>query len=271
MCALTQRSSASSATSSGACAAVGIPASIQNLLNVTGMSVLNNFTASFGSNAVAAMGIAQKINSVTFQIALGASQGVMPLISYNYASGNIKRLKKAFFFTARIAVGFQVFMLLVYFFGADTWVRLFMTTTRSWAYGAAFLRGFCLALPFLGLDFLAVGVFQGLRLGEERLRLRHPPQGGAGDPRPAPLKRPLPLYGLALCPAHRRGNPGRRRRGGALRAVPPPGAAVPAEGALPHRRIDLGGAAQRRPFLFIVWDGPPFPGLRKKFFPPPGA
>lgn len=41
---------------------VGVPASIQNLLNVTGMTVLNNFTAVYGANAVAAMGIAQKIN-----------------------------------------------------------------------------------------------------------------------------------------------------------------------------------------------------------------
>ena len=47
----------------GVCA-VGIPAPIQNLLNVTGMTVLNNFTSSYGSDAVAAMGIAQKINMV---------------------------------------------------------------------------------------------------------------------------------------------------------------------------------------------------------------
>ena len=40
----------------GVCA-VGIPAAIQNLLNVTGMTVLNNFTAVFGADAVAAMGI----------------------------------------------------------------------------------------------------------------------------------------------------------------------------------------------------------------------
>src|SRR5699024_1462594 len=45
----------------GVCA-VGIPASIQNLLNVTGMTVLNNFTASYGASAVAAMGIVQKVN-----------------------------------------------------------------------------------------------------------------------------------------------------------------------------------------------------------------
>ncbi len=180
----------------GVCA-VGIPASIQNLLNVTGMSVLNNFTAAFGSNAVAAMGIAQKINSVTFQIALGVSQGVMPLVSYNYASGNIKRLKKAFFFTARIAVGFQVFMLLVYFFGAGTWVRLFMNNDEIVAYGAAFLRGFCLALPFLGLDFLAVGVFQACGLGKNAFAFAILRKVVLEIPALLLLNALFPLYGLA--------------------------------------------------------------------------
>ena len=46
---------------------VGVPASIQNLLNVTGMTILNNFTSVYGADAVAAMGIAQKINMVPMQ------------------------------------------------------------------------------------------------------------------------------------------------------------------------------------------------------------
>ena len=50
--------------------AVGIPASIQNLLNVTGMTILNNFTASYGASAIAAMGITQKVNSVPTQVAM---------------------------------------------------------------------------------------------------------------------------------------------------------------------------------------------------------
>ncbi len=67
---------------------VGIPAAIQNLLNVTGMTILNNFTADFSSEAVAAMGISQKISMIPMYAAMGLSQGIMPLISYNYASGN---------------------------------------------------------------------------------------------------------------------------------------------------------------------------------------
>ena len=180
----------------GVCA-VGIPASIQNLLNVTGMSVLNNFTSAFGSNAVAAMGIAQKINSVTVQIALGLSQGIMPLISYNYASGNIKRMKKTFFFTARIALVFLVLMEIAYYAGARTWVGLFMQDQQIVDYGARFLRGFCLGMPFLAIDFLAVGVFQACGLGKNAFLFAILRKVVLEIPALFILNALFPLYGLA--------------------------------------------------------------------------
>lgn len=180
----------------GVCA-VGIPASIQNLLNVTGMSVLNNFTSAFGSNAVAAMGIAQKINSVTVQIALGLSQGIMPLISYNYASGNIKRMKKTFFFTARIALVFLVLMEIAYYAGARTWVGLFMQDQQIVDYGARFLQGFCLGMPFLAIDFLAVGVFQACGLGKNAFLFAILRKVVLEIPALFILNVLFPLYGLA--------------------------------------------------------------------------
>lgn len=180
----------------GVCA-VGIPASIQNLLNVTGMSVLNNFTSAFGSNAVAAMGIAQKINSVTVQIALGLSQGIMPLISYNYASGNIKRMKKTFFFTARIALVFLVLMEIAYYAGARTWVGLFMQDQQIVVYGARFLQGFCLGMPFLAIDFLAVGVFQACGLGKNAFLFAILRKVVLEIPALFILNALFPLYGLA--------------------------------------------------------------------------
>ena len=62
---------------------VGFPAAIQNLLNVTSMAVLNNFAA-VNDDAVAAMGITQKINNVALYIVMGISAGVTPLLSYNF-------------------------------------------------------------------------------------------------------------------------------------------------------------------------------------------
>lgn len=144
---------------------VGIPASIQNLLNVTGMTILNNFTSAYGSDPVAAMGIAQRVNMVPFQIAMGFSQGIMPLISYNYASGNIKRMKKTFTFTAKISLGFILAVMLTFVFAAEPIISMFMKNESIVAYGAAFQRGFCFALPFLCIDFLALGVFQSCGMG----------------------------------------------------------------------------------------------------------
>ena len=144
---------------------VGIPASIQNLLNVTGRTILNNFTSAYGSDPVAAMGIAQRVNIVPFQIAMGFSQGIMPLISYNYTSGNIKRMKKTFMFTAKISLGFILAVMLTFVFAAEPIISMFMKNESIVAYGAAFQRGFCFALPFLCIDFLALGVFQSCGMG----------------------------------------------------------------------------------------------------------
>lgn len=148
---------------------VGVPASIQNLLNVTGMTVLNNFTSAFGADAVAAMGIVQKINMVPLQIALGFSQGIMPLISYNYASGNTGRMKKTFLFTAKIALSFLLAVTIGYYLFAGTLTRMFMKNEMIVSYGTDFLRGLCISLPFLCMDFLAVGVFQACGLGKKAL------------------------------------------------------------------------------------------------------
>lgn len=146
---------------------VGIPAAIQNLLNVTGMTVLNNFTSSYGSDAVAAMGIAQKINMVPLYFALGLSQGIMPLISYNYSSGNIKRMKDTLTFTIKISLSFMIIISAFYYFGAGFLTSLFMKNTAIIAYGTRFLHGLCIGLPFLCMDFLAVGVFQACGMGKK--------------------------------------------------------------------------------------------------------
>lgn len=148
---------------------VGIPASIQNLLNVTGMTILNNFTSGFGADAVASMGIAQKINMVPVQVALGFSQGIMPLISYNYASGNRKRMKESIMFTIKTVIPAMVAVLLVFSLGANGIISLFMKNEAIVAYGSRFLRGFCLALPFVCMDFIAVGVFQAVGMGKAAL------------------------------------------------------------------------------------------------------
>ena len=176
---------------------VGIPAAIQNLLNVTGMTILNNFTSSYGASAVAAMGISQKLNMVPMQVALGFSQGIMPLISYNYASGNIKRMKEGLLFVARIMLPFIAAVALIYYLGAGGLIGAFMKNDSIIAHGTRFLRGFCLGLPFICMDFLAVGVFQAIGLGRAALLFAVLRKIVLEIPALYILNFLFPLYGLA--------------------------------------------------------------------------
>lgn len=176
---------------------VGIPAAIQNLLNVTGMTILNNFTSAFGSEAVAAMGITQKVNMVPMYIAMGLSQGIMPLISYNYASGNHKRMKHTVLFSAALSVGFMIPVATLYYLFSGPLTSLFIGNEAIIAYGASFLRGFCLSLPFMCIDFLAVGVFQSVGMGKESLIFCIMRKIVLEIPALYILNKVFPLYGLA--------------------------------------------------------------------------
>ena len=176
---------------------VGVPAAIQNLLNVTGMTILNNFTSAYGANAVAAMGITQKLYMIPMYISQGLSQGIMPLISYNYASGNIKRMKKTLFFSAKTVLTFMLIAVVFYHSTASSLIRLFMENEEIIAYGTRFLQGFCLGLPFLCLDFLAVGVFQAVGMGRESFLFAILRKIVLEIPALCILNALFPLYGLA--------------------------------------------------------------------------
>ncbi len=176
---------------------VGVPASIQNLLNVTGSTILNNFTAVYGASAVAAMGVSHKINILPMQVCMGFSQGIMPLVSYNYASGNRKRMKDSILFAMGIILPTMAVVTVGYWVGAPSLIRLFMDNPEIVDYGTRFLRGMCLGMVFLCTDFMAVGVFASLGKGKYSLTFAILRKVVLEIPLLFLLNALFPLYGLA--------------------------------------------------------------------------
>ena len=181
----------------GVCA-VGIPASIQNLLNVCGMTLLNNFAAAYGATALAAMGIAKRIHTIPFQITLGASQGIMPLVSYNYSSGNRKRMRDAITRTLIISSCAIIAISACFFIFSGPLISLFMKDAEVVAYGSRFLKGMALALPFISMDFTVVGVFQAVGKGRYSLLFAVCRKIVLEIPFMLLLNHFFPLYGLAF-------------------------------------------------------------------------
>lgn len=175
---------------------VGIPASIQNLLNVTSMTLLNNFSASFGSDVVASMGIAQKVNMVPLNLFFGMFQGILPLIGYTYASKNYHRMKDTVIYSMKLGIISVVIIASVYLIFAESLIRMFMDNEIIVAYGSHFLRGMCLQLPFMCVDFLAVDVFQSTGMGNKALIFAVLRKIVFEIPALFLLNRLFPLYGL---------------------------------------------------------------------------
>lgn len=181
---------------------------VNNLFGVGGSSMMSRAlgrkdyetvyrSSAFGANAVAAMGITQKINMVPMNISMGLSQGIMPLISYNYASGNVKRMKGTLLFAVKLSLGFILTMSAIYFLAAGPLVQMFMDNQAIIDYGTRFLRGFCLGLSFLCVDFLAVGVFQATGLGGWAFLFAIMRKIVLEIPALYILNKLFPLYGLA--------------------------------------------------------------------------
>lgn len=149
----------------GVCA-VGVPASIQNLLNVIGMTILNNLMAGYGTEAVAAIGIAQKIYMIPMQVALGGTQGVMPLVGYSYSSRNYQRMDETIRFVRSLMIPCLAVAAVFGWVAAPGLIGIFIENQKIIQYGAIFLRAFSFAITFLALDFLGVGVFQSVGKGK---------------------------------------------------------------------------------------------------------
>ena len=130
-------------------------------------------------------------------VSMGFSQGIMPLISYNYASGNHKRMKKGFVFAGSISIGFIVAVVVGYSLGAGALIRMFMDNEVIITYGTRFLRAFCLGLPFLCIDFMAVGVFQAVGMGKHALLFAIMRKILLEIPAIYILNYFIPMYGLA--------------------------------------------------------------------------
>ena len=106
-------------------------------------------------------------------------------------------MRKTLTFTAKISQGFLCTVAVAYFVFAGNLVAMFMNNGVIIGYGTQFLRGFCISMPFLCMDFLAVGVFQAVGLGRYALVFAIMRKVVLEIPALYILNALFPLYGLA--------------------------------------------------------------------------
>ena len=145
---------------------VGVPAAMSVLLfDVTNM-VINRLSSGYGDFQLAAMGIVLKVERLPLNIGIGICLGMVPLIAYNYASGDFARMRRFFSAARNAGLCVAVVSVVLYRFGAPWLIRAFIGNAETVVYGTQFLQARCFATPFMFLSFHMVHFMQAVDRGK---------------------------------------------------------------------------------------------------------
>ncbi len=177
---------------------VGMPAALQIVMASVSNSVMIRLMSGYAGSAISGLGIAQKMEMVPFQIVQGLSSGVLPLIAYNYASGNRKRMDGAVRFSLAAGAAISVVLFVMAELSAPWLVRFFIKDAVTIKYGAVFTRLRCIALPFINIEFMLIAVFQGIGGAKQAFVLSFFRKGVFDLPLMLLANLLCPMYGLML-------------------------------------------------------------------------
>lgn len=140
--------------------AIGIPASITNLMQSFGMALTNRFLLPYGNEKVAAMGIVMKVNMIAVLVLVGFAFGAQPLIGYNYGADNKKRLKEILAFCYKFECSLAVILAAALSLAAKPLIRVFMDDAQIVNSGMEMLKYQQMGMLFVAIVLVTTCTFQ---------------------------------------------------------------------------------------------------------------
>ena len=156
---------------------VGVPSAFLTGLFDLANIVLNSLMSGHGDLELAAIGIVMKAERLPNAINVGICQGMLPIVAYNYSSGNHRRMQDVIR-TARIFGLCVSGVTLLMFEACSPWIcRIFLSTKTGNAEAAlttiglavVFLRVRCLASPLQFLNYNSSFYMQAVGYGSGTL------------------------------------------------------------------------------------------------------
>ena len=141
--------------------AIGIPACLMTLCENVSYAVLEKLMSVYGTAAQAGIGVAKKVNMLAHSVVRGMAQGVLPLIGYNYASGNRTRMRRIVRLSAAASLFISLICMAAGLLFSHQLIGVFIAADNSsHAFGAAFLRILCIGAPFSAWAYTVISFFQ---------------------------------------------------------------------------------------------------------------
>lgn len=144
----------------GSIMAIGIPASVTNFMQSFGIALVNRSLVVYGTDKVAAMGIAMKVNMIIMLVLIGLSFGGQPLIGYNYGAKNMSRMRQVISFSLKFEIGLAIAAGIILALSAPYILPIFMEEEAIVTAGTLMMRCQLVTMPFVAVVLIFTVVFQ---------------------------------------------------------------------------------------------------------------
>ena len=159
--------------------AVGVPSAVLTGLFDVASICVNIIAASHNDLVLAGMGIVLKVERIPNAINIGICQGMLPIVAYNYSSGNHERMKETINTARKSGLLIAVASIALFEIFAKPVTRVFLSTSagdvqtaiQTVLYATLFLRIRCIASPLQFLNYQTSYCMQAM--GKGRATLLH--------------------------------------------------------------------------------------------------
>ena len=156
---------------------VGVPSGVLTGLFDLASICANILAAAHSDLVLAGLGIVMKVERLPNAINIGLCQGMLPIVAYNYASGNHQRMRDTIHTARLCGLAISALCILLLEFFAYPVTHAFLATSTEHAeiaiatvgFAAVFLRIRCLAAPVQFLNYHTSFCMQAIGRGKETM------------------------------------------------------------------------------------------------------
>lgn len=144
---------------------IGVPSIIMQSIGSLTTFGMNNILLMFSSTAATVFGVYFKLQSFIFMPVFGLTNGMIPIVAYNYGARNKKRIYKTMKLSIVMAVSIMAVGVVIFQTIPATLLGLFEASDHMLAIGVPALRAISLSFVFAGFCIICSATFQALGNG----------------------------------------------------------------------------------------------------------
>ena len=149
----------------GAIYKIGVPSILMQSIGSITTFGMNNILLMFESTAATVFGVYFKLQSFIFMPIFGMTNGIIPIVAYNFGARNKKRIYQTLKLGAILAMGIMFAGMLVFQFLPKPLLQLFDASEHMLEIGVPALQIISLSFVFAGFCIVSSSVFQALGNG----------------------------------------------------------------------------------------------------------